>query len=152
MGWLRRDQDCIGLVLAWSLLLQAAILSFSSGMQIPSASQLSGLLCSTRTATPGETPVQNRHGTDCQCCVLGCHLSCAGAAVVPSLAFLLTTFATVIHKVAPCLTAASAADPVFCRSRAHPRHLFPERFFGSPLSLSAKPSSRKAGSTCGALH
>ena len=126
MGWLRTDQDCIGLLLAWSLLLQAAVLSFSSGMQIPAASQLA-LMCSTRTATTNtEIPVQTRHGADCACCVLGCHLSCAGAgaAIVPSLAFLLTTFAAVIHKVAPCPTAATAVDAgLLPQSRAPPSPL-----------------------------
>ncbi len=29
MGWLRRDKDCIALVVAWALLLQSAILSFT---------------------------------------------------------------------------------------------------------------------------
>lgn len=97
MGWLRRDQDCIGLVLAWSLLLQAAILSFSSGLQVPSASQLGSIICTTRSAAAGtELPAQNRHGTDCQCCVLGCHLTCGGAvaAIVPAVSFLLTTFSS----------------------------------------------------------
>ena len=32
MAWLRRDKDCIALVVAWELLLQAAILSFASGV------------------------------------------------------------------------------------------------------------------------
>lgn len=124
MGWLRRDQDCIGLVLAFSLLLQAAVLSFSSGMQIPAASQLSGLMCSTRTATrTGEAPPQNRHDPGCQACMLGCHAGCAGsgAVIIPSLAFLLTTFAAIIHKVAPCATTASAVDPdLLSQPRAPP--------------------------------
>jgi len=112
MGWLRRDQDCIGLVLAWSLLLQAAILSFSSGLQVPSASQLGSIICTTRSAAAGtELPAQNRHGTDCQCCVLGCHLTCGGAAaaVVPVVGFLLTTFSMVVLKAAPCAAAGSAS-------------------------------------------
>jgi hypothetical protein len=30
MGWLRRDKDCIALVVVWALLLQAALLSLAS--------------------------------------------------------------------------------------------------------------------------
>ena len=110
MGWLRRDQDCIGLVLVWSLLLQAAILSFSSGMQ--SASQLSGLMCSTRTAaTTDDAPAQSRHDPSCQACMHGCHAGCAGvgAAIVPAVRFLMAAFSAVVLKSAQCANPATSA-------------------------------------------
>ena len=122
MGWLRRDQDCIGLVLAFSLLLQAAILSFSSGMQIPTSSQLSGLMCSTRTAaTTDDPPPQSRHDPSCQTCMLGCHAGCAGvaAAIVPAARFLMTAFSAAILEAAPCATPATSAG--LSQPRAPPR-------------------------------
>ena len=122
MGWLRRDQDCIGLVLVGSLLLQAAILSFSSGMQIPAATQLSSLMCSTRTGTTtGEAPAQSRHDPSCQACMLGCHAGCAGiaAAIVPAVRLLLTAFTAAVLKSAQCATPAISAD--LSQPRAPPR-------------------------------
>ena len=122
MGWLRRDQDCIGLLLVWSLLLQAAILSFSSGMQLPTASQLSGLMCSTRTAaTTDDAPAQSRHDPSCQACMLGCHAGCAGvgAAIVPAVRFLMAAFSAVVLKSAQCANPATSAG--LSQARAPPR-------------------------------
>ena len=122
MEWLRRDQDCIGLVLAWSLLLQAAILSFSSGLQIPTASQLSSLMCSTRSAaTTDDPPPRSRHDPSCQACMLGCHAGCVGVGVgiVPSAGFLMAGFSAVVLKSAQCATPATSAD--LSQPRAPPR-------------------------------
>ena len=54
MGWLRRDEDCIALVVVWALLLQAAILSFTSGVHAATlASGGSIVLCTARGAVIG---------------------------------------------------------------------------------------------------
>ena len=62
MAWLRRDKDCIALVVAWALLLQAAILSFTSGVHAATlASGGSIVLCTAKGAVIGrQLPGQRR--------------------------------------------------------------------------------------------
>ena len=87
MGWLRRDKDCIALVVVWALLLQTAILSFASGAHAATlASGGSIVLCTTKGAVIGrQLPGQNHQKADCQCCTMACRSSCGGscAGIVP---------------------------------------------------------------------
>jgi hypothetical protein len=81
MAWLRRDKDCIALVVAWALLLQAAILSFASGAHAATlASGGSIVLCTAKGAVIGrQLPGQGHQKADCQCCSMSCRLACGGA-------------------------------------------------------------------------
>jgi hypothetical protein len=87
MGWLRRDQDCIGLVVAWALLFQAIILSVSSGAYAAKlASGESIVMCTARGAVTGRSVPGPRHkSTDCQCCSMSCRAACSGggAGIIP---------------------------------------------------------------------
>jgi len=87
MGWLRRDKDCIALVVVWALLLQAAILSFTSGVHAATlASGGSIVLCTARGAVIGrQLPGQGHHTADCQCCSMSCRTACGGGcgSIVP---------------------------------------------------------------------
>jgi hypothetical protein len=80
MGWLRRDKDCIALVVVWALLVQAAILSFTSGAHAASlASGESVVLCTLKGAILGKTvPGQSRQKADHPCCTLSCRMACSG--------------------------------------------------------------------------
>jgi hypothetical protein len=80
MGWLRRDKDCIALVLVWALLVQAAILSFTSGAHAATlASGEKVVLCTLKGALLGKTvPGQSRQKADHPCCVLSCRMACSG--------------------------------------------------------------------------
>jgi hypothetical protein len=80
MAWLRRDKDCIALVIAWALLLQAAVLSFASGVHAATlASGGSIVLCTAKGAVIGRSlPGQSHNGTDCQCCSMSCRAACGG--------------------------------------------------------------------------
>lgn len=81
MGWLRRDKDCISLVVVWALLLQAAILSFTSGVHAATlASGGSIILCTAKGAVIGrQLPGQSHQNPDCQCCSMSCRAACAGS-------------------------------------------------------------------------
>jgi hypothetical protein len=81
MAWLRRDKDCIALVVVWALLLQAAILSFTSGAHAAAlASGGSVVLCTAKGAVIGrQLPGQNHQQADCQCCSISCRAACGGA-------------------------------------------------------------------------
>ena len=81
MGWLRRDKDCIALVVVWALLLQAAILSFTSGAHAATlASGGSVVLCTARGAVIGrQLPGQSHQKADCQCCSMSCRATCGGS-------------------------------------------------------------------------
>jgi hypothetical protein len=60
MGWLRRDKDCIALVVVWALLVQAAILSFTTGAHAASlASGESVVLCTLKGVILGKTAPAN---------------------------------------------------------------------------------------------
>jgi len=87
MGWLRRDKDCIALVVVWALLLQAAILSFTSAVHAATiASGGSVVLCTARGAVVGgQLPGQSHRKADCQCCTTSCRSACGGstAGLVP---------------------------------------------------------------------
>jgi hypothetical protein len=81
MGWLRRDKDCIALVVVWALLLQAAILSFTSGVHAATlASGRSVVLCTAKGAVIGrQLPGQSHQKADCQCCSMSCRAACGGS-------------------------------------------------------------------------
>ena len=80
MAWLRRDKDCIALVLAWALLLQAAILSFASGAHATLASGGPIVLCTAKGAVIGrQLPGQGHQKTDCQCCSIACRFTCGAS-------------------------------------------------------------------------
>ncbi|MGV1015263.1 MAG: hypothetical protein ACOYB4_09865, partial [Methyloceanibacter sp.] len=72
-------KDCIALVLAWALLLQSAILSFSFGLHASAFAAGPGediVLCSVRGEAPdGPLPVSH-HQPDMACCILACRMAC----------------------------------------------------------------------------
>lgn len=80
MGWLRRDKDCIALVVVWALLLQAALLSFAAGAHAAGlASGESTVLCTLRGAVNGDpAPGQGHRKADHACCTTACRLACGG--------------------------------------------------------------------------
>ncbi|HXG78958.1 MAG TPA: hypothetical protein VNJ31_06455 [Methyloceanibacter sp.] len=81
MGWLRRDKDCIALVVVWAFLFQATILSFTSAAHAATlASSRDIVLCTAKGAVIGRALPGQSHGkADCQCCALSCRLACGGA-------------------------------------------------------------------------
>jgi hypothetical protein len=81
MGWLRRDKDCIALVVVWALLVQAAILSFASGAHAATLATGQDLvLCTAKGAVIGrQLPGQSHQNADCQCCAMSCRSACGGA-------------------------------------------------------------------------
>jgi hypothetical protein len=88
MKWLRRDQDCIGLVLASALIVQALVLSLSSGAYAATlATGGSTVLCTASGAVAERTVPRQRHkSTDCQCCSMSCRTSCGvggGGGIIP---------------------------------------------------------------------
>jgi hypothetical protein len=81
MGWLRKDKDCIALVLAWALLLQSAILSFTFGLHASAVAAETSFLCSVSGDSGGEKlPVKSDHHPDMACCTQACRLACHGVA------------------------------------------------------------------------
>jgi hypothetical protein len=81
MGWLRKDKDCIALVLAWALLLQSAVLSFTFGLHASTFAGDSSVLCSVLGDSAGEPlPVKSDHQPDMSCCTQACRLACHGVA------------------------------------------------------------------------
>jgi hypothetical protein len=81
MGWLRKDKDCIALVLAWAVLLQATLLSFTFGLHASAFAAESSVLCSVLGDSAGESlPVKSDHQPDMACCTQACRLSCHGVA------------------------------------------------------------------------
>ncbi|MBM3543430.1 MAG: hypothetical protein FJX44_02825 [Alphaproteobacteria bacterium] len=81
MGWLRKDKDCIALVLAWAVLLQATILSFTFGLHASAFAADSSVLCSVLGDRAGEPlPVKSDHHPDMACCTQACRLACHGVA------------------------------------------------------------------------
>jgi hypothetical protein len=81
MGWLRRDKDCIALVVVWALLLQAAISSFAAGaMAAPLATGDAVVLCTTQgSVAKRELPGQSHRKADHQCCTLACRTACGAS-------------------------------------------------------------------------
>ena len=84
MGWLRRDKDCIALVVAWALLLQSAILSFSFGLHASAyaaAPNQTAVLCSVQSAVAdGQLPAEHHQQHDLACCTFACRLACGSVA------------------------------------------------------------------------
>jgi hypothetical protein len=83
MGWLRREKDCIGLVVAWAILVQAVILSFTSGLHAATLAAQPGqavVICTARGAVIArQLPGQSHQKTDCQCCSMACRSACGGS-------------------------------------------------------------------------
>jgi hypothetical protein len=78
MGWLRRDKDCIALVVVWALLLQAALLAFTAGAHAASlASGENVILCTLKGAVSGD-PAPG-HQADHPCCTMSCRLASGSA-------------------------------------------------------------------------
>jgi hypothetical protein len=78
MGWLRKDNDCIALVLAWAVLLQATLLSFTFGLHASAFAAKSSVLCSVLgDSAGGSLPVKSDH-PDMACCTQACRLTCHG--------------------------------------------------------------------------
>lgn len=84
MGWLRRDKDCIALVVAWAVLLQSAILSFSFGLHASAyaaAPDQTAVLCSVQGAVAnGQLPAEHNRQHDLACCTFACRLACGSVA------------------------------------------------------------------------
>jgi len=81
MGWLRRDKDCIALVVVWALLLQAALLAFTAGAHAASlASGENVILCTLKGAVSSDPAPGQRHPqADHPCCTMSCRLACGSA-------------------------------------------------------------------------
>lgn len=125
MGWLRRDKDCIALVVVWALLVQAAILSFASGAH---AATLAGgqdiVLCTAKGAVISrELPGRNHETADCQCCAMSCRQACGTSAGLVSLDLRVSL-------------PGSAETPVKPPRRLHPRAQAPD---ASPAQPRAPP-------------
>jgi hypothetical protein len=131
MGWLRRDKDCISLVLAWAILIQAIILSFTSGLHaatLASGSSGAVILCTTKGAVIGQQlPGQGHNKADCQCCLIGCRLSCGG---VCGGVFPVAFGATLLHSVSRLATrprldspSIKASEAFSAKPRAPPHHV-----------------------------
>ncbi len=128
MGWLRRQGDCIALVLAWALLLQSALLGFASAAHAASLASGTGeavVMCTSKGIAAKEAPAQKRHGSHGQCCTLACRLSCAGTAsigVLPNLASIPAPATVLILRKMPRLEALPriSADGLSARPRAPP--------------------------------
>jgi hypothetical protein len=76
MGWLRGNRDVIGLVLAWALLLQAAILGFTSAAHTAALTAQAGeapIICSRDGLKQTPQPKHQKHG--CECCLTSCRTS-----------------------------------------------------------------------------
>jgi hypothetical protein len=86
MGWLRRDKDCIALVVVWALLVQAAILSYASGAHAAALARGQDIvLCTAKGAVIGrELPGQSHRKADCQCCAMSCRSACGASAALAS--------------------------------------------------------------------
>jgi hypothetical protein len=84
MWWLRRDKDCIALVVAWAVLLQSAILSFSFGLHASAyaaAPDQTAVLCSVQGAVAdGQLPAEHNQQHDLACCTFACRLACGSVA------------------------------------------------------------------------
>ena len=80
MAWLRRDKDCIALVVASALVLQAIIVSIASGAHAAAFASGGGIvLCTVKGAVAGrQLPGQDHRKADCGCCALACRLACGG--------------------------------------------------------------------------
>ena len=131
MSWLRRDKDCIALVVAWAILIQATLLSFASGLHAATMATGPGgsvVLCTAKGAVIGrQLPGQSHQKTDCQCCSIACRSACGGpcGGVLPiSLRVPLPAStagaAKAPHFVGPALKSAEAFS---ARPRAPPHRL-----------------------------
>ena len=136
MAWLRRDKDCIALVVAWALLLQAAILSFTSGVDAATlASGGSIVLCTAKGAVIGgsfRARTISRPTTN----AAGCPAARPAAAAVPAL--FLSRFAFPCPR--PLKQSPSPARP---QARAQTGRL-PPRNRVLPLSLTHIRTSRRS--------
>jgi hypothetical protein len=80
MGGLRNNRDCIGLTLAWAILVQAVILSFTSGVHaatLAAGADGGSILCTTRALGGEQIPAETQHRADWQCCATACRLACS---------------------------------------------------------------------------
>ncbi|MET0688119.1 MAG: DUF2946 family protein [Methyloceanibacter sp.] len=80
MGGLRKNRDCIGLMLAWAILVQAVILSFTSGVHAATLAAGAGggsVLCTTRAPGGEQIRAEPPHQSDWQCCATACRLACS---------------------------------------------------------------------------
>ena len=80
MGGLRNNRDCIGLTLAWAILVQAVILSFTSGVHaatLAAGADGGSILCTTRALGGEQIPAEPQHRSDWQCCATACRLACS---------------------------------------------------------------------------
>ena len=113
MGGLRKNRDCIGLTLAWAILVQAVILSFTSGVHAATLAAGAGggsVLCTTRAPGGEQIRAEPPHQSDWQCCATACRLACSAttAGLLPEAErVLLPAFAF----AAACIAAADAPRP-----------------------------------------
>jgi hypothetical protein len=83
MGELRKNRDCISLALAWAILVQAVILSFTSGLHAATLAAGAGggsVLCTARAPGGEQIPAETPHRADWQCCATACRLACSTTA------------------------------------------------------------------------
>lgn len=81
MGGLRKNRDCIGLAVAWAILVQAVVLSFTSGLHaatLAAGAEVGAVLCTARSPGGEQIPAEKPQMADWQCCATACRLACAG--------------------------------------------------------------------------
>ncbi|WP_141700787.1 hypothetical protein [Methyloceanibacter superfactus] len=113
MGWLRKERDLIGLVVVWTILLQAIIVPFTSGLHAATLTSgpQSNILCTSRgTVVSPEQPGPANKKPDCQCCHMSCRQGCGSGCggILPDLARIPLPSSTVIAIAGPRLDAPSA--------------------------------------------
>ncbi len=107
MGWLRKERDLIGLVVAWGILLQSIVLPFTTGLHaatLTSESVEASVLCTTRSAAAVPAlPAQSHKTPDCQCCHMACRQGCGGmcGGILPSFARVILPSSTVVAVAEP---------------------------------------------------
>jgi hypothetical protein len=79
MGGLRNNRDCIGLTLAWAILVQVIVLGFTYGLHAATlaAGSDGAALCSVRAPGGEQIPAETPQHTDWQCCATACRLACS---------------------------------------------------------------------------
>lgn len=128
MGWLRKQGDLIGLVVAWGILLQSIVLPFTTGLHaatLTSEPMEASILCTSRgMAAFQELPAQSHKTPDCQCCLMACRQGCGGmcGGILPSFARVALPSSTVIAVAEPGLDAQSpqSAWHIAAKPRAPP--------------------------------
>jgi hypothetical protein len=84
MSWLRREKDWLGLILAWTLFVQAFAFGATSSLHAATLVGEAGnapIICGSKGIGAGpQSPGHTGHGGDCPCCMATCRPACCHAA------------------------------------------------------------------------